>query len=334
MIHLVTGATGDGKSLWTISTVKARAEKEGRAVYYAQKTDKDDDEDYGIYGLTLPWVPLPDKARWFDAPAGSIIVVDECQKLFRPRGNGTAVPEYESRLETHRHAGHDLYIITQHPMLLSANVRRLVKRHFHIKRTFGHQAAVVHEFSDVNEHPERSRADSVSKPWSYPKEAFGYYHSAEAHTSQKSIPKRVYFLGVLPLILAGLMWGVYGWMDNFSDPPPSAAAAAPPTQTPGHVSAPQLGQVPMPAHNLDDHRPRVPGLAYTAPVYDAVNQVRSAPRPAACVMGRGQCDCYTQQGTRLEVPRDICMQIVEQGWFDPTRPDHPFENQPAPLNPA
>lgn len=52
-------------------------------------------------------------------------------------------------------------------------------------------------------------------------------------------------------------------------------------------------------------------------------QVQSAPKPQACVhfQLRNLCVCYTGQATRLDVPSDICLQIVKRGWFDDTKPE-------------
>lgn len=49
MITLTTGVPGSGKSLYTISQVKEKAEKENRPVYYS-----------GITDLKLPWVEMDD----------------------------------------------------------------------------------------------------------------------------------------------------------------------------------------------------------------------------------------------------------------------------------
>lgn len=70
-----------------------------------------------------------------------------------------------------------------------------------------------------------------------------------------------------------------------------------------------------PAEYVKQFQPRVPGLAYTSPVYDEVTKPVRAPYPAACVQGASRCQCYTQQGTKLEVPKDLCQGIVAGGFF-------------------
>ena len=138
MISLITGQPGAGKTLYALNFVKTRAEKENRPVYYS-----------GISDLKLPWLELDKGEDWHGVPEGSIVVIDECQRVFRPRVNGAAVPEHVSKLETHRHSGIDLVLITQHPMLADNNVRRLVGQHFHVVRAFGTKKATVHEWGEV-----------------------------------------------------------------------------------------------------------------------------------------------------------------------------------------
>jgi zona occludens toxin len=43
-----------------------------------------------------------------------------------------------------------------------------------------------------------------------------------------------------------------------------------------------------------------------------------------------RCDCYTQQGTKLVTPRDICLQIVKNGIFL----DWQQAGQPAVVSPS
>lgn len=62
--------------------------------------------------------------------------------------------------------------------------------------------------------------------------------------------------------------------------------------------------------------PRVDGLQYTAPAYDELTKPVRVPVPAACVRIRGECECWTQQGTRLETTPQVCEQVVKRGFFE------------------
>lgn len=308
MIVLITGLPGNGKTLYALNWVKARAEKEGREVFYS-----------GIADLNLPWTEI-DPQKWMDAPANSIVVIDECQRVFRPRMHGTAVPAFVAELETHRHKGIDIVLITQHPMLVDSNVRRLVGLHFHVVRKFGMNASTIHEWASVKENCDKNRDESTRHDFKYPKEAYGWYKSAEVHTHKARIPARVFILGALLLALPLLVWWIMsGWSDRVEGAdtePPGSAASAPAALV---VNAPAQGRQLQPmtqAQYLDAHRPRVDGLAYTAPLYDEVTKPVRAPYPAACVQSASMgCRCYSQQGTRLEVPQYLCASISEGGFF-------------------
>ena len=51
------------------------------------------------------------------------------------------------------------------------------------------------------------------------------------------------------------------------------------------------------------------------PAYDEATKPAEAPYPAACVQMKGECRCYTQQATRLDVVASLCQQIVAGGFF-------------------
>lgn len=320
MITLTTGQPGAGKSLYTLFFVKSLAEKENRQVYYS-----------GIPDLKLPWIEMDNPEQWHLLPSGSIIVIDECQRLFRPRGTGSTVPEYVAKLETHRHMGLDLFLITQHPMLVDTNVRRLVGRHFHVQRTFGMQRATVHEFPDLRQEPDKSREGSIRHDFSYPKEVFSWYKSAEVHTVKRRIPARLLFLLGLPLILAALVYATVVWWQGKAAPKTGAGDAPAAAAAPGSgVAKPvQVNTLTTPQY-IEQYTPRIDGLPHTAPAFDKVMQVKSAPQPAACIASRTKCTCYTDQATPILMGEGLCRDIAERGFYDVTRDDSPRTQPDAP----
>ena len=301
MIEQITGLPGAGKTLITLARVKELAEKENRQVYYN-----------GITDLKLPWIELDKGEDWYKVPPGSIVVIDEAQRVFRPRGAGAQVPEHVARLETHRHNGIDLFLITQHPMLLDTNVRRLVGRHVHTVRAFGAKFATLHEWPQVKENCDKSRADSIEHKWFYPAKAFDWYKSAEVHTHKRRLPMRLYVLLAVPLLLAMAAYVAWSWQSGAESRTKDAvkkSTGIDAKSAPGHLVSPRRDY-------LADHSPRVAGLAYTAPVYDKVTDPVRAPYPAACVVFEKKgCRCYTQQATRLDVPDDLCKQSASTGFF-------------------
>jgi zona occludens toxin (predicted ATPase) len=312
MITLTTGQPGAGKTLWTISQIKQLAEKEKRPVYYT-----------GIQILkpdVLPWAEIKPE-DWHKQEQGAIIVIDEAQRLFRPRGNGTAVPDYEAALETHRHKGHDLFIITQHPMLVSTNVRRLIGRHWHVQRTFGMQRATVHEFPELKVEPDKSREGSIRHEWSYPAEAFTWYKSAEVHTHKRRIPMRVYMLGLIPVVLGVLGWFTYDMLTR-PDQILTGSAAAQIAPQAASVAPPGARTAPAPMTTKDyiaSYQPRITEMPWTAPRYDQVLQVKNAPVLMGCMASSSKCQCYTRQGTPIDIEAATCRKISREGFFDEYR---------------
>lgn len=299
MIGVFTGLPGAGKTLFALTWIKQLSESEKRPVFYS-----------GIADLKLPWIEI-DPLKWMDCPAGSIIVIDECQRVFRPRANGSTVPEAISAMETHRHRGVDIYLITQHPMLIDQNIRRLAGLHFHVVRKWGTQSAIVHEWLHIKENCDKSRADSTQHAFKYPKDAYAFYKSAEVHTHKARIPTRVYVLAAVPLVLAALGYRIYSSMSDRVAGPQLPGSAAGADVQPGRAVPNSIPAVDY----FGAQKPRVYGLAYTAPVYDQVTKPVRAPYPAACIANASRCQCYTQQGTRLDVPGDLCRGIAAGGFF-------------------
>ena len=190
------GPAGCGQNAFTLHIVRERARKENRAVYYHGIELLKPEEFEG-------WVKLEDASKWFELPDGAIIVHDEAQTLYRPRGNGAQVPQYVAELETHRHKGHDLYFITQHPMLIDSNVRRLAGEHMHVVRLFGAKVATLHRWAQCKEQCDKSRADSIRETVGYPAALFEAYKSATLHTHKARVPKRVFLLLAMPFCSSG-----------------------------------------------------------------------------------------------------------------------------------
>nr|WP_315168312.1 zonular occludens toxin domain-containing protein [uncultured Deefgea sp.] len=317
MITIITGIPGAGKTLHALWLIKKMAESEGRDVYYN-----------GITDLNLPWIEFTDATKWHELPVGAIIVMDECQRTYRMRANGSTVPEHVAMLETHRHKGYDLFLITQHPMLIDGNVRRLVGRHIHVVRRFGGQSAVVHEWNAVNEQCGKSRKDSQNYVWSYPKEFFDYYKSAEKHTHKRMIPKSIYFLFAAPFLLAILGYFFYGFVQSKINPkgvqPEATAQAMPPGYQSGNSN--RIKKLTT-SEWVEEQQPRIPGMPHTAPVYDDLAKPQSVPAPQACVQMADKCKCYTDQATPIEVTDDMCKNIVKNGIYLPHLKREPTQDE-------
>lgn len=305
MIELRTGLPGAGKTLFALKHVRDLAEKDKRPVYF-----------FNVSGLNVPgWIEL-DEAQaleWFKLPANSIILIDEAQRIFRPRHYAKEVPPHVAQLETHRHLGLDIVLITQHPGLIDSNVRRLCGKHLHFVRAFGSGVVVQHEWAEVNGEVDKSRADSISTTLKHPTEVYGWYKSAEVHTVKRRIPARILGLAIIPFALALCGWIGYGWFSSKIEGKKPDAGAQPAQTAPAvarQASAPALDY-------FEAQRPRLSSLPHTAPAFDGAMAVKAAPFPAACAASASRCSCYTDQATILDVPESLCREIVAKGIFDP-----------------
>jgi zona occludens toxin len=304
MIYLITGLPGHSKTLNAIKFVDETFK--GRDIYYS-----------GINELTLPWIET-DPRLWHELPQGSVIVIDECQRVFPPRKQASAIPDYIQQLETHRHGGYDLVLITQHPNFIDHHVRKLVETHHHYLRQFGTNTVFRYEKTgcfDPNSTNDKNAA--VRKVLRIDQSYFGKYKSAEVHTVKRRIPMVIY-LPVLFLMLSGFM--VWLFLRNMTPEPAPQATATQDQQVaaaPGQVlDGLKKRDIVTAEEYLELQTPRIPGFAFTAPVYDGLREPKAYPWPN-CVNSRVRgCRCYSQQATRLDVSQQVCHEIINRGLFD------------------
>lgn len=215
MIYLVTGVPGSGKTLYTVSTLLKGLLKDidSPSGKVPRRLVVDGIPDLAIPHELMDVSTADEKgvltsdgsglANWFDwCRPGDVLLVDEVQRYWRPRGMGSKPPASIQRLETHRHQGVDLVLITQNPMLIDQNVRRLVGRHIHVRRLFGMARAVLYDWDGCSADVHRTKG-ATSSMWAYPKDAYTLYKSSELHTKQKQKVPLWLIIPVLALI-AGL----------------------------------------------------------------------------------------------------------------------------------
>jgi len=254
------------------------------------------------------------------AKPGAVIVVDEFQKMWPPRANGAKVPPDVQALDTHRHMGVDFVLITQSVMNTDRHIHALGGRHLHVRRVANMKMAVVYEWDHVSRSLQYSKAISKGA-WRYSRKVFKLYRSAEVHTKQpRKLPGLVWF------ILAGLGAGVFLMptvYDRFGqrfNPTAKQEPAKPGTSgtvPAGTQSKPAPGQQPSapapqaaPEPTFIDDRiafiPRLSGKPETAPAYDAIRKVNNMPLVTGGACFKGQCKCYTQQGTDAGLTHGEC----------------------------
>ena len=205
MITIRTGLPGAGKTLFSIYDYIARPPLGAAPVREVFVSGID------LVPDMLPFTPLDEPTRWMDCPAGSLVVIDESQRFFRNRPPGAPVPDYVAALETHRHLGIDLVLITQDPMLIDKHVRRLAGEHFHAKRTFGLSSITMYRWQRCVDDPldfhTKKEAEKVRRK--YPKKIYKCYKSAEIHTVKRKIPFRVWATFAVLLALGPIGWFAY-----------------------------------------------------------------------------------------------------------------------------
>ncbi|WP_043311465.1 zonular occludens toxin domain-containing protein [Pseudomonas sp. ML96] len=347
MFVLRTGLQGNGKTLNTIKEVDLKAAREGRTVFYCNITGLNP----GHPILKADWRPFDDPTKWFELPANSIIVIDEAQTWFRVRSQGSKVPDYASRLEIMRKDGHELHAITQSPKLIDAHMRELCNKHVHYHRGFGGKVIKRWEFQKpeltVNSNKlnfENGESIRITIDKAY----FGTYESVKegtAHHMKFTAPKAMYVLGACLLIGAVL---VYRLKDRYDEKVAPAEPAAQVEQVAKvesgfglpSIAGPELLHVTTEQY-IADRTPRIAGVPSSAPIYDQLTAPQSFPKPSCYAtkseeiintrrkslkLGnrRGQlhgCSCLSQQGSRMDIPFDACMDMVENGYFDDTKPD-------------
>ena len=323
MIFIFTGVNGSAKTLNTIRYINEDDLFKGRPVFY-----------FHIHELKLPWTELnAEQVRdWKNQlPTGSVLVVDECHKVFPTRSAKNAVPDFIRDFDEHRSMGLDVIFISQNPMKIDVELRRLCGRHFHLERPFGMAYTRALEWNRCVNDPQNyhDRQEAVSHKWLFRKNKkyFDQYKSAEIHTHKAKIPLKLWLI-LIPVLF--LVYAGYHLFTRFwSDPEPvdrgteTAPSYIEPSRSQQPVRVPREERVLSRKEWVESRVPRVSGFPESASMYDEVQEVVSAPRVAACIQSdeTGDCRCYTQQATLYNTTTAICKAIIEHSRFNPLRPD-------------
>lgn len=297
MLTLVTGTPGAGKTLHTVweicravpgTTIEVKGEAVPRRLFS------------NIKGLLLDHthIDVDDLNKWHTwAKPGDVIVFDEVQEAWRPRGMNVKVPDCIAKLETHRHMGVDLVLITQHPNLLDQNIRRLVNQHLHLRRVT-RRTAWLYEWDHCSE--VKSTAKAIQSTWwRHPVKGYALYKSAEAHTKPTARLPRLAFVGLVAA--AGLVYAVPNALDRVSGALGGRAAEKVAEKASGAVPGPRV-----PASGvrvLPGPVPGFPARPSSAPV------VAAAPAFAGCVRSGDACRCLDTRGQLVPVEPAQCLSV-------------------------
>lgn len=302
MFYLRTGTPGAGK---TLSLIDELRQVKDRPIFY-----------FGIPGLKLDWQLIKDPQNYHnEIPDGSIFVLDECQQHFPVRPPKDSVPPGISFLETHRHRGIDVYFITQHPSLLDHHARRLVGQHVHLQRNFGMSRAVKYTNNKLFDFTNYHELQTCQKSqYIYPKDVFDLYKSAEIHTHKRKLPKKLLLL--IPLLLM-VLGGIYLLYNTLFVRDVSIVPQYHNDSTFSADSIPVSNSQVVKRDWKTAYIPVVPGLPHTAPLYDKLTEPQTFPVVTMCWSSQTECHCYSQQATKIDMPDNLCRQLVKDRSFNP-----------------
>jgi zona occludens toxin len=211
-VILITGRPGAGKTLSAVKMLIEDVLPTGRPVF--ADIDGLDYEGLGVGRLVQDEEdPVAGCQRWHEMPEGSVIFIDECQRVFPVRNPASKVPVWVSEFETHRHKGLDVYLITQGPRLIDRHIHDLVDRHVHLFRAFGLKRSTRYEWNGINlsPDPEQGKENAQKANFAFPAKYFEFYKSASVHTVKARIPwKPILTLAACVPLFVFLIASLYG----------------------------------------------------------------------------------------------------------------------------
>lgn len=330
----------------TVITAIPGSFKTTRAVWWIKQAIAAGEMVYvcNLNGLKVPGVmPFEDPTKWRDLPAGSVLVVDEAQTFFRARRGGEP-PKYITDMETIRHQGVRLILITQRISYLDSHLRGLVGLHEHMMRDDGDPYATIVRANTCIENTDelvkrKTAAHYDHEKWTPDPSLFADFESAQVHTVKRVI-KSKYKRGALMmaaalLLFGGVFYSVFadGSSKSEGGDPAMTAPSAPPSGVYASRGSGSGDEPPLTTEEyLERLVPRMVEAPYSAPIFD---EREALAQPELYCMssesidgGAGSCTCLTEQGTRYRVEPDTCISIARHG-----APYNPFK-QPNPANPS
>lgn len=327
MINLITGLPGSYKSNSVVHELMVALERrtKGADAFRPVYTN--------INGLDLPGcLPLPTKrlpfrgkdlpenmpdncVDWASIPDGSDVYLDEAQSFFPLRGGQDQVPEHVAWLNTHRHHGIDIWVITQHPKLIDVAVRRLVGRHQHFRRVLGWRRSIVYEWDHCDDGLQGIKV-AITSHYTAKTEAFKHYKSTVEDRKQKF--KKPWWIWVLPvavvlgLALVPFAYGrvkdiIVGKIDDVKSVTKPPALAGTPTASVG--PAPVAFPVGLPPPVAPSPAPWAKYLE-EGKLHDLAKKAEPVeppkPHAAGCAVVRGECTCFDSKGGKVEKVQDMC----------------------------
>ncbi|EXF55951.1 zonular occludens toxin family protein [Acinetobacter sp. 1294596] len=203
MLYLISAPPRTGKTLKAIEIIFKHL-NQGRVVYT------------NIVGIKIPGVmtfssDMQNPHDWRDLPNDSVVIYDEAHEhpafadrnLISDKPRMAQIRDIGISLTLHGHFGFDIYMITQNPRLLCAEVLASVGTHYIMRRKFGYDMAMIFEYAEAKTtFSKHTASDALVKTfWRYPKHLYKFYVSSEVHNIKKTFPLKYYAFLLIPLFL-------------------------------------------------------------------------------------------------------------------------------------
>lgn len=323
MITLFTGQPGAGKTAAMLDVLREMIKDRPLFVHFDPAERLRPEQKLLHETLQLPHQPVHASTWHEQVPDGAILIIDEAQGCWRPRGPAARVPEAIAALETHRHAGVDIFLTTQAPRLIDSNVRGLVGRHVHIRDT-GWFGRWWYEWPETNEGL-AWKTCPVKRRYKLPRKVFELYKSAnEHHAPVRATPKTIALVAVLLVCLAVLIGLIVRSFNKHTAPdqpvPTTAPATSPASPAPAPIRPPVLAQAPAgdaPPDERVDFLPRLSDRPWTAPAYDHLRRVVALPVITGAMCINDACTCFAGAAKLLDVSSEACRQWSKDRPWNP-----------------
>jgi zona occludens toxin len=328
MITLITGGPGTGKTAWLLDQLLE-----------IRKQDKE--REFFIHGVRnlrgLPHKQIFCKSQLCDIcqsqtpphdalyvenwpewkQSGSLIVVDEVQRIWRPRVGGSPLPLGVSGLETHRHYGLDFWLISQGPHLFDIAIRLLVGRHVHLVSRWS--GRTQYEWPECKQDVQ-ARTDAVTRPYSLPTHVYKMYDSAEIHTKQEK-RKPIAFYAMFASFFIAVVFGFicFDRLQNKLKPTTTINSVKKGDGSAQAEPLPSLSNNKSENQAFPDFTPTIENVPESAPAYFPLIKVVDAPIMMGCVQSKttGDCKCYTAQATVYPTTKIYCEETIANHRFNP-----------------
>ncbi len=333
MITLITGGPGTGKTAWLLDQLLELRKIEPNKLLFVHGVRN-------LRGIAHETIycnsqlcdicrgqVIPDGAKFVEAwpvwkQSDSLIIVDEVQRIWRPRAGGAQPHESVSTLETHRHYGVDFWLISQGPHLFDNFIRLLVGRHVHLVARWS--GRTQYEWPECKQDVQ-SRGDAVIRPYKLPSHVYKHYDSAEVHTKQnRRKPISFYVtIGALLIAVCTIAFAVQR-IKNRMAPAPVVIENSIESNEIGKTSG--VHTVNM-YPNFPDFKPSIEYVQESAPAYAHLVKVQSVPHLMGCVSTPKFCKCYTVQGSPYPTSKEFCGEYIKGNYFNPYKKPRGSENE-------